>query len=483
MQEDKIPKIFISYSWSSEDVVVPLAQRLVSHGVDVVLDKWDLKEGQDKYAFMEQCVNDPEITKVLIVCDKKYADKANAREGGVGDETVIISQEVYGNVNQEKFIPVVLETDEAGDPYVPTYINTRIYIDLSDEEKYESEYEKLLRNIYEKPLYKKQKLGKRPEWLDEEKTNLFPLTDLVRQLKGSTSLKIQQSCVNAFVDEYINTLKTYFIKGVTDGEQVYKCFLEMKPIRDIFLDFIPVLAETMLPFSDTVCNIFEKMYNTLTCAKGFDPNAYSASDNDYEIYHLHIWELFICVIAYLRHVQDYRIINEILTNTYFLASSSLDSTERPTNYCQFRYYSCLIEDQYKPKTEYENKLTLLGHVICHEREKLPIFTGEAIAEADLFLYQVRNALELTENEYFYGASCWFPTCYVYVKTSPSEWTRLKSRKFCQKMFLLFGVTDLDTLKERISKCEYDRGMKYSGSIRAATAILSVIKLDEIGTLN
>lgn len=189
MQEDKTPKIFISYSWSSDEIVVPLAQRLVSHGVEVVLDKWDLKEGQDKYAFMEQCVNDPKITKVLIVCDKKYADKANARVGGVGDETVIISSEVYGKMNQEKFIPIIAEKDDEGNPHVPTYIKSRIYIDLSDAEKYEDEYEKLLRNIYEKPLYRKPKLGNRPEWLDEEKTNLFPLSDLIRQLKGSSSEK------------------------------------------------------------------------------------------------------------------------------------------------------------------------------------------------------------------------------------------------------------------------------------------------------
>lgn len=63
LQEDGIPKIFISYAWGSSDLVLELAQRLVSHGVDVVLDKWDLKEGQDKYAFMERCVNDSEITK------------------------------------------------------------------------------------------------------------------------------------------------------------------------------------------------------------------------------------------------------------------------------------------------------------------------------------------------------------------------------------------------------------------------------------
>ena len=35
LQEDKIPKIFISYSWGSSELVLELAQRLVAHGVDV----------------------------------------------------------------------------------------------------------------------------------------------------------------------------------------------------------------------------------------------------------------------------------------------------------------------------------------------------------------------------------------------------------------------------------------------------------------
>ena len=183
MQEDKEPRVFISYSWSSDAIVMPLAERLISQGVDVVLDKWDLKEGQDKYAFMERSVNDPSITKVLIICDKKYADKANSRTGGVGDETAIISSEVYGQVEQEKFIPIIAERDSEGNPYVPAYIKSRIYIDLSNEGNYEEEYEKLLRNIYNKPLYRKPALGTRPDWLDEEKRNFFPLTDLIRQIK------------------------------------------------------------------------------------------------------------------------------------------------------------------------------------------------------------------------------------------------------------------------------------------------------------
>ncbi len=233
MKEDKIPKVFISYSWSSDDITMPLAERLVSHGIEVVLDKWDLKEGQDKYVFMEQCVNDPEIDKVLIVCNQKYAERANNREGGVGDETAIISTEVYGKVNQEKFIPIIAECDEEGNPYVPAYIKSRIYIDLSNVEKYEAEYEKLLRNIYEKPIYKKPKLGSKPEWLEEDNVNLFPLQDLIRQLKGCDSARKQNVIIKRFIDQYIEILKTYYDKDINDGQQVYETWMKTKNVRNV----------------------------------------------------------------------------------------------------------------------------------------------------------------------------------------------------------------------------------------------------------
>lgn len=121
------PRVFLSYSWTNNDHVdwvVQLAEKLVSDGVDVTIDQWDLKEGQDKHAFMEQMVTDPTITKVLAVCDKRYAEKADGRHGGVGTETQIISPEVYTKTKQEKFIPLIREWNEDVDPrtsWVPTY--------------------------------------------------------------------------------------------------------------------------------------------------------------------------------------------------------------------------------------------------------------------------------------------------------------------------------------------------------------------------
>ena len=169
MSEEKQtnPKVFISYSWAVQDRVKKLAERLIENGVDVIVDIYDLKNGQDKYLFMEQAVNNPEIQKVLIVCDKTYTQKANCRSGGVGDETVIISPEVYGTTNQTKFIPIIFEKDEHGNPFCPTYLRSRIYIDFSDVDLYEEKFEVLLRDIYQVPLNKKPKLGKKPEWLQD----------------------------------------------------------------------------------------------------------------------------------------------------------------------------------------------------------------------------------------------------------------------------------------------------------------------------
>ena len=90
------PKVFVSYSWSSplhQQLVQSWAERLIADGIEVVLDIYDLKEGHDKYAFMERMVTDETVTHVMIVCDKIYTEKADARKAGVGTESQIISKE------------------------------------------------------------------------------------------------------------------------------------------------------------------------------------------------------------------------------------------------------------------------------------------------------------------------------------------------------------------------------------------------------
>ncbi len=173
MEQMQAPKLFISYSWSSsvhEQWVLDLASELRESGVDVILDKWALKEGYDAVAFMEKMVTNPEIKKVAIISDEIYAAKADGRAGGVGTETQIISKEVYEKQEQDKFVAVVAQKDEVGKPYLPTYYKSRIYIDLSEPDKYGENFEKLLRWVFDKPLYVEPDLGKKPSFLDEEES-------------------------------------------------------------------------------------------------------------------------------------------------------------------------------------------------------------------------------------------------------------------------------------------------------------------------
>lgn len=159
------PKVFISYSWSNDEykaTVLQLAEALVGQSVDVILDRWDLHAGHDRFAFMEQSIE--KADKVLVLCDKKYAEKANAREGGVGTETAIITPDIYGKNEQEKFIPVIMEDFK----FVPTYLKSRLGIDLT-KTHYEEGFKELLHAIYGKPIHEKPPLGKPPEWINKSR--------------------------------------------------------------------------------------------------------------------------------------------------------------------------------------------------------------------------------------------------------------------------------------------------------------------------
>jgi hypothetical protein len=151
-----------------QEWVLRLGTELRENGVDVILDKWDLREGNDANAFMEKMVVDRDIRKVILVVDEQYSQRANQRRGGVGTETQIISAEVYESVDQNKFVAVIAARDEEGKAKLPVFYKSRIYIDLSDEDLYSTNFEQLLRWVYDKPLNVKPEVGKKPAFLDEE---------------------------------------------------------------------------------------------------------------------------------------------------------------------------------------------------------------------------------------------------------------------------------------------------------------------------
>ena len=209
------PRVFISYSWSSDehkDFVRSIADRLINDHIDVVIDQYDLKPGNDGYAFMESMVSDPSITHVLVFCDKAYASKANngnkgsKHSSGVGTETQIISPEVYTDVSQTKFIPVVCEFDENGNAYLPTYLKGRIYINFSTDQAVAQEWEGLIRLIYDRPAHVKPALGSPPSFLidDSSDTNLASIEATLTQFNAA--IKGNSPGIDCYADDIFRSV-------------------------------------------------------------------------------------------------------------------------------------------------------------------------------------------------------------------------------------------------------------------------------------
>ena len=162
------PHIFISYAWGTDEYqqkVIVFANSLLQCGVDVELDKWSLKEGNDTYAYMEQMVTNPNISNVLLLLDKNYSDKADSRKGGVGTETQIISPEIYEKTNQDKFIPIIFERGPNGEICKPAFLKGLLHFDLSTDEKYASEFQRLVKRLFGIEVYEKPELGTPPDWI------------------------------------------------------------------------------------------------------------------------------------------------------------------------------------------------------------------------------------------------------------------------------------------------------------------------------
>lgn len=155
------PTVFISYSHddqSHKDWVLQLATRLRSNGVNVLLDRWNLKLGQDLAAFMERGLS--KSNRVLCICSQTYIKKANEGQGGVGYEKQIITAELLSDLNTNWVVPII--RNNPTQKKVPTFLGGRLYISFEVENLYESQYEELLREILDEPALPIPPIGANP---------------------------------------------------------------------------------------------------------------------------------------------------------------------------------------------------------------------------------------------------------------------------------------------------------------------------------
>jgi hypothetical protein len=342
------PKLFISYSWSNvvhEQWVVNLATELCESGIDVILDKWDLKEGHDTVAFMEKMVTDPEIKKVAIICDEKYATKADGREGGVGTETQIISKEVYEKQDQEKFVAIVCEKNGDGKPFLPTYYKSRIYIDLSEADSYSQNFERLLRWIFDKPLYVKPELGNKPSFLSENEHLSLGTTVLFNRCVDS--LKNYKAYASGAFDEYCTVfaanLERFRISN-QDGEfddVVIKNIEEFKPFRNEAIQLFITIAQYLQ--SEKIIQRLHRFFESLILYMNRPPNTTQWKEWDFDNYKFVVHELFLYALAILLKYDRLDQANLLIQQHYYVPKNSEDGRNVMFSFTIFREYMSSLE--------------------------------------------------------------------------------------------------------------------------------------------
>ena len=154
------PRVFVSYSHDSAEHkrwVLDFATTLRNRGIDAVLDQWDLTPGDDLPHFMETELEQCDF--VIMICSETYVSKANAGEGGVGYEKMIITSSLLGQIDNSKVIPIVRQSSGTARP---TFLKTKLYINFSNDSEIEYSLDELLRHILNAPLYEKPEIGSSP---------------------------------------------------------------------------------------------------------------------------------------------------------------------------------------------------------------------------------------------------------------------------------------------------------------------------------
>lgn len=471
-------KVFISYSWTTpehEDWVLELAIRLRSNNVDVVLDKWDLNEGDDKFHFMEQSVSSEEIEKVLIILDEGYAKKANSRAGGVGTETLIISPKLYGQVVQDKFIPIVAEVDQQGKAFLPVYLESRIYIDMSTEELLHKNYETLLRRIFNRPSLVKPPLGETPRFLSEENAATFKTGNLVMSYDYQVDKHPQRinSITKDFFDEFFKSLAGIKFEPSSNqysifGKELIDKIKEYTPLREDYVAFLTKVAKDPTGFDPVIIiNLFEKLPLLLTPQ---DPGIGSWSSGNY--YHIKyiIHELFLITLAIALKHDYYDLIEELLYAKYIVKERHSRGND-PENFLVCYHYLDVFDNYYR-QTKGNNYFEG-GHGLTMVELASGQIEKEWMISADLLAYYISS---------LYFKDYWYPITAQYRNNYHSFelLSRLFSNRHFEKVKGVLGVATVSELKQNITQLYAAKSENGYSRIRLPM-ITNFIKTEEIGT--
>lgn len=473
------PRVFLSYSWTSDEHVqwvIELAERLRADGVDVVLDQWDLREGQDKFAFMERMVTDPTIHRVLILSDSGYATKANARAGGVGTETQILTPEVYAKAAQEKFLPILCQRDAEGEACVPVFLNVRKYIDFSSPSEMEKNYEQLVRRLFGRPLHEKPPLGSPPSFLLDEphpgrlsRAKLRLFQDAVARDRSHWK-GLSRDFLEALEQDLRALAITESPRDRPIDDLVVDRIAASLPLRDDLVSFL----DTLIRYKDIgsavedVTGFLERLLGSTYPEQGpiheewFDPNRFFAH------------EAFLSLVALMLRYRRVRELTEVLDGAYLSRGHGTGRPVRP--FPVFAGYCRSLEE--RNRRLHQGRRTSIKADIMKERATLRELHFDSLIEADLALF-VRSLV------FQQGDERWHPDLIGYLGYSRSLplFARAASRRDFESIKTLFHVTSKEDFTQKFHEAaERHRLKTWPSLFFAGVSLEEALSLEKLDSM-
>ncbi len=379
-------KVFMSYAHTSDDHrqwVLDLATGLRADGIEVILDRWHLREGQDANHFMEQMVSDESIDRVLMVSDNNYAQKANNREGGVGTVSQIISSRLYQQIGQTKFVAILRERDENKQACLPVFYGSRIYIDMCNPSDFSLNYERLIRYIYDKPLDVEPPIGKPPAYI----TN----TDAARVICVKSSRQFSEVLISGrgnsaaafalFVKDLTCDLKEQRLKfdprNVDPWPGAVLASIEaMRCIRDAIIDVVHMVATSvheswLLP---SLVSLLEQIARAVNAST---ENGHGQSRDNLVFFSR---EAFLSTVALLISNRRYAEARKLFEADYFIPDQHNPGSDRCNDFEIFDNTATTLETVCKQKSQ-TDWISYTGHLMF-QRATHPNLPLSQLIQAD-----------------------------------------------------------------------------------------------------
>ncbi|MBL9187062.1 MAG: TIR domain-containing protein [Opitutaceae bacterium] len=472
------PKAFISYSWTSpgfQNQVRLWAERLAADGVDVVLDQYDLKEGQDKNVYMERMVIDATVTHVLMFMDRVYVEKADSRKAGVGTESQIISREVYDKVEQSKFVPIVCEKDERGQPHLPVFLGSRIWLDFSSEDAVNKNWERLIRLLHGKPLYEKPQTGRPPAYIsDEAATPSSPALGKLSVFKNA--FMAGQKGVKAYRRDFLDACASFIDElrprstppGSDVAHKIVEDFRKLIPTRNAIVDWVLLEAET--DPSDEFDSALVEFMERFLDLRGKPREVSQWSNWWYEGHRLFVYETFLYILAALLKAGAFKTLNAVLMGNYLVPENAEDEAGKFVSFASFYAYSESINPALSAKTNqrYYSQAAELVSRSCDRRD----LTFLAVREADALAYLASVVREVG----------WYPQTRYYSGFGRSAlpfFVRASQRRNFAKLVTILGIPNGDKLREIFKQRKQRDDSSGSGRHPSFEHLINLDALDTI----